>query len=117
VNHPGPDFSTVDMPAARALAERGAFVELLLLPAEFGGQRVPRNILYVPPFVAEQKRRIDMNIIAELIRDGHAQRYSATPEYAGSSAVPIAIAIRAWDPKDFRAEIAIWGAALERAAR
>jgi hypothetical protein len=110
----GPDFSNVDIKRARALSQEGTLAPLFLLPAEFGGTDVAENVVFVPLWVVEQKRRIDMEIVAALVRDGHATRYAATPEYQGSSAVPIALQIRAYDPKDFRSEIAIWGDALAR---
>jgi hypothetical protein len=110
----GPDFSNVDIKRARVLSNEGTLAPLLLLPPEFGGSNVPQNVVFVPPWVVEQKRRIDTEIVANLVRDGHATRYAATPEYQGSSAVPIALRIRAHDPKDFQTKIAIWGDALAR---
>jgi len=111
----GPDWSHVDSPEkAKALVEEGVLVELLLLPEEFGGPRVPENIVYVPPFVEEMKYRTDMNIIRPLIMDGVATEYTATPEHVGPCMVPIAIRVEATEPGQFACNLAIWGAALGR---
>jgi len=113
----GPDFSNVDIKRAKTLAQEGALVPLLLLPAEFGGKTVPQNVVYTPSFVLEQKRRIDLGIIADLVRAGKASRYEAVPEYQGTSVVPTVLRIRAYDPGDFNSQILIWGDALERDQR
>jgi hypothetical protein len=112
---PGPDFSSVDSGAkAEDLLRRGQLEKLLLLPAEFGGEDIPHNVAYVPVGIAEVKAGIDANVIAPLIAGGEVTQYSAVPEYAGSSFVPIAIKIEAWEPGKFSTFIAIWGDALAR---
>ena len=87
---------------------------MLFLPVEFGGREIPENTVYIPPFVLEEKRRIDLDIVAELVRVGKAKCYQANPEYQGTSGVPIAIHIRAYMPGEFKAVIAIWGDALRK---
>ncbi len=111
----GPDWSYVDSPAkAKALVGEGVLVELMLLPEEFGGPRVPENTVYVPPFVEELKYRTDMNIIRPLIMDGVVTQYTAIPEHVGPCMVPIAIRVEATEPGQFAFNLAIWGAALRR---
>lgn len=109
----GPDWSHIDSnDAAVAAAGRGDLVKLLLLPAMFGGSDVPANVVYVPPFVRDEKARIDANVIGPMAREGSISRYAATPRYQGKSFVPSAIVITASDPKTFEALIKIWGDAL-----
>ena len=110
----GPDFADVDIKRAQALAKQGALVPLLLLPVEFGGKNIPQNVVYVPPFAFGEKRRIDLEIVAKLAKEGRVTQYEAIPEYQGASAVPIAIRVRASQPGDFTAQIIIWGDALKR---
>jgi hypothetical protein len=111
----GPDFSAVDSQAkAEALFGRGDLEKLFLLPLEFGGQDIPDNFLYVPVGVADIKARIDNNVIGPLVSEGKVTQYTATPEYQGNSAIPIAITIEATNPGEFRSTIKIWGEALTR---
>ncbi len=111
----GPDYSDVDsMDKAKALARDGKLTKLLLHPAQFGGEDVPNNIVYVPPFVAERKDAIEANIVAPLIREGKVSMYAVTPAYQGRSVVPSAIGICASQPGDFTATIGVWGKALTR---
>lgn len=110
----GPDFSSVDsMAKAIELFERGELEKLFLMPLEFGGSDIPANKLYVPIGIAEVKASSD-RIIGELASKGRITKYTATPEYQGKSAIPIAIEIVASDPGDFTTTINIWGEALER---
>lgn len=112
----GPDFSHVRSQAqAEELARAGQLEKLLLLPEIFGGQPdLPHNIVYVPVGLAEVKRHIDEDIIAPLAEKGTVTQYSATPEYAGDSFIPIAITVTAADPGSFTTTIAVWGEALTR---
>jgi hypothetical protein len=110
----GPDWSHVDsIDKARKLATAGQLTRLQLLPDVFGGADLPENSVYVPSFVAEIKADIDNNTVMDLVEQGMVQRYVASPRYQGKSVIPIAIAIEATEPANFRAEIKIWGAALE----
>jgi len=111
----GPDFSAIDSRAkAEALSRRGELEKLFLIPIEFGGQDVPENVVFVPPFAAQAKAGLDSNVIKPLILDGKLTNYDVEPEYQGSSAIPIAITVHASDPGTFTATIDIWGDALRR---
>ncbi|MDP3855986.1 hypothetical protein [Phenylobacterium sp.] len=112
---PGPDYSHVDTrEKAERLVERGKLVALLLLPEQFGGDWRAENIVFVPPFAADLKTRVDENIIIPLAIEGKVTRYRAEPEHAGRSMVPIAVKLVASDPADFTYNMAIWGDALGR---
>lgn len=109
----GPDFSAIDSKAkAEVLFERGELQKVMLLPAEFGGQAVLTNLIYIPAFAAEQKASIDLNIVKPLVASGKVSRYKATPEYQGRSFIPVSIVITASEPGSFSARIAVWGNAL-----
>jgi len=109
----GPDFSGVDSQAkAEELARRSELHKLYLLPLEFGGEDVTPNVVYVPAFVVELKRNIDVNIVLPLLEQQKAKHYAAQPEYEGNSFVPCAIKIVASDPADFESVINIWGRAF-----
>ncbi len=113
----GPDYRRVTTRAAAdKLCRQGELAHLLLLPVEFGGQDIRENVVHVPPFVAELKARIDREQILPLAHEGKVSRYTATPEYEGSSVVPTALRIEATDPGSFGTTIHIWGAAVQRAA-
>src|SRR5688500_464557 len=105
---PGPDYSSVAADAARAMFETGELARILLVPTEFGGDEEPANFVYVPHWVVEQKRRIDLNVIQPVRLEGRLQRYSATPVHHGTSAIPTALRIRAHDPGELESEIVIW---------
>lgn len=110
----GPDYSHVDSKEkVEELVTRGELAPLYLLPAEFGGTDDVHNVVYVPPFVVELKRRTDMNVIRPLIEAGNVTRYQAAPRYEGASFVPSAIEIRGSEPGDVQATLEIWGEALE----
>jgi hypothetical protein len=106
----GPDWSHVDTQAkAEELVARGELVPLLLLPAEFGGDDDPGNVVYVPPFAIDLKRGFDMNTVLPLVESGKVTRYQAAPRYEGASFVPSAIDIQASEPGEVRMTLAIWG--------
>ena len=109
----GPDFSEVhSREEAERLARDGVLMKMHLLPAAFGGDDAPPNIVYVPPFVVDLKQGLDTNTVMPLAQDGKITRYAATPKYQGRSFVPNAIEIRASEPGSFEAVIEIWGEAL-----
>ncbi|MDI1462562.1 hypothetical protein QEZ54_16440 [Catellatospora sp. KI3] len=111
----GPDFSDITSEsAAAALAAEGSLEKLLLLPPEFGGSDIPPNLVYVPVGIAEVKQQIDLGVVRPLVADGTVTRYTATPEYAGDSFIPIAVVITAHTPGSFTTTINIWGEALQR---
>ena len=115
----GPDYSAVDSrEKVQALVDSGDLVPMLLLPEAFGGQPIAPNTIHVPAFAADIKASTDMNVIAPMAAAGKLSRYSAEPEYEGSSFVPVSIRLKAWDPGDFNFTVTIWGKALnEQAAR
>jgi hypothetical protein len=110
----GPDYRNVDSrEKAEDLHRKGELQELFLLPPEFGGERIPPNVVYVPPFAVELKARLDLGTISQLARDGHVTRYTATPTYEGRSVVPTQIHISATEPGNFTGTISIWGEAVQ----
>src|SRR4051812_3808340 len=114
----GPDFSRVDsQERAEELVSRGELVKLHLVPPDFGGSEDVHNLVYVPPFLVELKQHTDANMILPLIHDGRVRSYTATPRYEGTSFVPAAIEIRAFDPGEFQTSLRIWGTALADDAR
>ena len=109
-----PDFSSIDSPdKAQALYRHGELQKLLLLPAAFGGQDTPLNVVFVPEFVTQLKARIDHDMIRPLAVNGQVTRYQAVPEYQGRSVIPASIRISASEPGSFTTNIAIWGRALK----
>lgn len=113
----GPDYQHIDSrEKAEDLYRRGDLTKLLLLPPEFGGQDIPPNVVYVPAFAAQLKARIDQNTIKPLAQKGQVRRYTATPEYEGTSVIPSLIRISATDPGRFEGSISIWGKAVQNGA-
>ncbi|SCK12016.1 hypothetical protein VAR608DRAFT_0651 [Variovorax sp. HW608] len=111
----GPDFRHVDSRAkAEALHAKGELRKLLLLPAAFGGEDIPPNVVYVPAFALGLKEQLDQGIVRQLVRDGKATRYAATPEYEGKSVIPSQIRVAATEPGHFEGTISIWGKAAEK---
>ncbi len=110
----GPDFSNVDQAMAMEMFKNGTLEKLYMMPLEFNGEDIPPNTLYVPLGIAAIKARIDQNIIGPLIAEGKVSNYNVTPEYQGSSFIPIAISITASNPGQFNTTINIWGEALGR---
>jgi hypothetical protein len=109
----GPDFSALDSrEKAEAAVREGKLEPLLLLPATFGGENVPQNVVYVPVGLAAAKASIDRGVIAAAVKAGNVRQYAASPEYQGKSFIPIRILIRAWDPGDLNVKLNIWGDAL-----
>ncbi|HEY5744425.1 MAG TPA: hypothetical protein VIS99_18005 [Terrimicrobiaceae bacterium] len=109
----GPDYSGLtSLEKVKTLEEQGELVQLLLLPVEFGGSDVINNIVYVPSFVLWEKMRIDQEIIVPLIKSGNVSQYSARPIYDGKSIIPSKLIITATEPGKFKAEIEIWGSAI-----
>ena len=114
----GPDYSHIDSrEKAEDLYRRGELKKLLLVPAEFGGQDILPNVVYVPAIAVDLKARMDLNTIKPLVQNGQARRYSATPEYEGRSFIPSLLRILATDPGRFEGTIAIWGKAVQNEAK
>lgn len=108
----GPDYGSVDFASAEEMVRKGTLRKILLLPKRFGGQDVPRNVVFVPPFAADAKDHIDIDVIPPLIAQGKVEQYEAIPKYQGKSVVPSAIVILATRPTTFRAVVKIWGEGL-----
>ncbi|MBV1855090.1 hypothetical protein [Catellatospora tritici] len=111
----GPDFSHVTSEAEAArLAAQGMLEKLFLLPLEFGGHDIPQNYVFVPVGVGQIKQQIDLGIVRQLVADGTVTQYTATPEYAGDSFIPVAVVITAHTPGSFTTTINVWGEAIQR---
>lgn len=114
----GPDYRRItSQRKAEKLCKQGELQKLLLFPEAFGGEDVPPNVVYVPPFAAELKTRIDQDVILPLVQEGRVRHYEARPEYEGDSFVPVAIHLSAIEPGEFNHTLAIWGKALEQESR
>ncbi|WP_199671382.1 hypothetical protein [Salinisphaera sp. Q1T1-3] len=108
-NSAGPDFSSLDSrEKAEAAARQGDLSPMLLMPEEFGGEPIGPNLVFVPAWAAEQKRRVDVGTILPLAESGKISRYSAQPAYKGDSFIPSSITVCAHDPGDFSETIEIW---------
>lgn len=114
---PSPDFSGIDSrEKAEALHVSGGLQKMLLFPERFGGKDIPENVVFVPPWVAQVKARIDETVIVPLLSGGMVERYEVQPEYQGKSFVPVALRITASEPGQFQERIAIWGEGPEESA-
>ena len=91
-----------------AAVRRRELTTLHLLPEELGGGVDAENMVFVPFWVADQKRRIDTTTVLPMMRAGKLNRYSAMPIYRGRSFIPAEIAIHAHDPAGFATTIDIW---------
>jgi hypothetical protein len=76
------------------LMSRGAVREVLLLPAELGGIREPRNITYLPPDAMAEKLAFDAKV-HQAIAAGDKVNYEAVPQYEGNSFVPATLRLSA----------------------
>ncbi len=105
------DFSHVDsQEKAEALAEKGELFKILLFPAEFGGQDVPPNTVYVPAGIPEIKDQITQTLI-RYVQDGLIDNLTVNPEYKGNSFVPARIVMEtshSGKPGQFNPTIEIW---------
>ena len=82
------DYSHVDSKEkAMALVEKGELFKLLLFPAEFGGEDIPQNVVFVPAGIPEIKDRITGTLI-RFVQDGLIDNLKVEPEYKGKSFVP-----------------------------
>lgn len=102
------DFSEIDSnEKAVALFSKKKLVKLHLMPLEFGGEDNPLNTLFVPEFVTVFKARFDL-MIERLLDEGKDLRYSAQPDYKGSSFIPSKITIKVSGDVSFEEVIEIW---------
>jgi hypothetical protein len=89
------DFSKVTSVAkAKELEAKGELVKTLLFPAEFGGEDIPANVVYVPAIAAEAKDMITGTLV-KFVKDDLIDNLSVEPEYKGNSIVPSRIVMKA----------------------
>jgi hypothetical protein len=78
----------------RELRRSGRVVEVLLIPAEVGGRRIPANIIWLPPEAARGKATFD-KVVVDRVKAGETVSYSARPEYRGDDMVPVRLRLEA----------------------
>lgn len=89
------DYSQVtSRDAAEELARKGALFKILLFPAEFGGEEVAANVVYVPAGIPEIKDQLTGTLI-RFYEEGSIDKLTVKPEYKGKSIVPSRILMRA----------------------
>jgi len=82
------DFSDVTSRArAEQLAADGRLVRVLLFPAEFGGEDIVPNQVFVPPALVEIRAML-IGTLTRFIEGDLIDRMRVTPEYRGNSFVP-----------------------------
>jgi hypothetical protein len=106
-----PDFANYQtLPSVRALAGEGKLVKLLLFPAEFGGEDVPHNVVYVTMAAADAHAAI-VGTLRRMVREGLLDRMEVTPVWRDKSFVPAGIRFHAWHTAKagtFEPEIVVW---------
>lgn len=109
--HGARDFSSVEsLSDAGALAAKGDLVRVFLFPAEFGGEDVPPNVVYITPQAAAA-RELVIGTLRRMIEEGLLDRMNVVPAYKGRSFVPSAIALKAWHTSKegrFEQTIKVW---------
>ncbi len=89
------DYSHVaSREAAEAMVTKGELIAILLFPAEFGGETVPENMVFVPPGIPELKDQNTETLI-RFFKEGLIDNITVTPEYRDDSLVPARIVIKA----------------------
>ncbi|UNK50378.1 hypothetical protein MNR01_04980 [Lysobacter sp. S4-A87] len=105
------DYSHVaSLDIALQLVEQGMLFEITLFPEEFGGNREPHNLIYVPPGIPEIKDLVTETLLC-LRNEGLIDRLSFDLEYKGSSFVPSSINVRATHnikSRTFEPRIGVW---------
>lgn len=90
-----PDFAQVaSLEQAKALEAKGQLAKLLMFPAEFGGEDVAMNVLYVPPRTVRQ-RTAHIRTLREWVEEGVVNSLNVRPEYKDTSFVPSRIHMNA----------------------
>lgn len=90
-----PDFSQVaSLEQAKALEAKGQLAKLLMFPAEFGGEEVAMNVLYVPLRTVKQ-RAAHVQTLREWVQEGAVNSLDVRPEYKDTSFVPSRIHMNA----------------------
>lgn len=105
------DFSHVDSREKTiALVEKGELFKILLFPAEFGGQDIPQNVVFVPAGIPEIKEQITGTLV-RFVQDGLIDNLKVEPEYKGKSFVPSKINMHTYHSGkagQFNPSIEIW---------
>ena len=106
-----PDFSNFQtLPSVRALAGEGRLVKLLLFPAEFGGEDVPKNVVYVT-LEAAAAHAVIVSTLRRMAREGLVDQLEVKPEWKGGSFVPAVIRFHGSHSArggKFEPEIVVW---------
>jgi len=106
-----PDFSAVtSLAAAEALARKGKLVRILLFPAEFGGEDIAENAVYITPEAAAARELI-LGTLHRFTKEGLIDKLDVTPDYKGDSFVPSRIVMHATHSKKkggFEPTIEVW---------
>ena len=107
----GLDCSNVDSrEKAVALAKEGKLHKILLFPAEFGGEDIPQNTVYVPAGIPEIKDKITGTLL-RFTQEGLIDKLQVAPEYKGKSFIPSKINMKtshSGKPGEFNPTIEIW---------
>lgn len=91
----GRDYSHItSLDAANVLVEKGELFTILLFPAEFGGEDIPENVVYVPRGIPEIKDQTTDTLI-RYFKEGLIDNLTVSPEYKSKSLVPSRIIIKA----------------------
>src|SRR5471030_22175 len=90
-----PDFAQVaSLEQAKALEAKGQLAKLLMFPAEFGGEDVAMNVLYVPLRTVRQ-RTAHLQTLRAWVKEGAVNNLDVRPEYKDRSFVPSRIHMNA----------------------
>ncbi|WP_426318373.1 hypothetical protein [Pseudoduganella sp. R-43] len=90
-----PDFAQVaSLEQAKALEAKGQLAKLLMFPAEFGGEDVAMNVLYVPLRTVRQ-RTAHIQTLRAWVKEGAINSLDVRPEYRDTSFVPSRIHMNA----------------------
>ena len=79
---------------ALKLVAEGKLFKILLFPAEFGGEDVAANVVYVPVGIPELKDQITGTLV-RFYKEGLIDNLKVRPEYKGDSFVPSKIHFKA----------------------
>jgi hypothetical protein len=105
------DFSAIDSSEkAVKLAQEGKLFKILLFPAEFGGEDVPQNVVYVPAGIPDIKDKFTGTLI-RFVQEGLIDNLQVSPEYKGNSFVPSKINMKtshSGKAGEFNPTIEIW---------
>jgi hypothetical protein len=106
-----PDFTNYQtLASVRALAADGILVKLLLFPAAFGGEDVPKNVVYVTMEAAAAHAAI-IKTLRRMAGEGLVDQLEVKPEWKGASFVPSVIRFHGSHSAksgSFDPEIVVW---------